>query len=136
MLEFFEDLFAIKDFVPHGSSFLWHPNILWMNVISDIAISFSYISIALSICYIMKNNWRLRRLLFFALGAFLFMGGIIHIMSIVVIWYPVYRLQAVIKVLMAGIALSTAILLLPVMLKTVTIYCRILDQEDLTEERQ
>jgi hypothetical protein len=129
---FFEDLFDIKNFMPQGSCFLWYPNILWMHVISDIAIAFSYLSIALSICYIMKNNRRLRNLTFIMLAVFILMCGLTHLMNVIIMWYPVYRLAAVLKAATAGVAVAAAILLLPVMLKTVTIYCRILDQEDLT----
>jgi hypothetical protein len=45
MLEFLRRLLE-PDFLPHGTFYLWPPVVLWLNVISGLAISLAYYAIA------------------------------------------------------------------------------------------
>lgn len=44
------------DFMPHGHCYLWTPEILWLNVVSDIVISLAYFTIPLAIYYFVKQR--------------------------------------------------------------------------------
>ena len=50
MGESLESLFR-SDYMPHGHCYLWKPEILWLNVISDVLITFAYFSFPIAIYY-------------------------------------------------------------------------------------
>ena len=51
MVEFFTQLFSAAGFEPHGHSFLWQSDILWLHVLSDLGIALAYYSILLALCW-------------------------------------------------------------------------------------
>ena len=112
MLEFFRRLLE-SDFMPHGYCFAWKPDILWLNVTSDALIALSYFLIPFTLIYLL----RARRDLDFGwmaglFGLFILSCGATHILGIVTIWNPLYRLDGVVKAITALASLPTAILLM------------------------
>ncbi|HME05687.1 MAG TPA: ATP-binding protein [Bryobacteraceae bacterium] len=101
-----------SDFMPHGYCIRWEPDILWLNVISDALITASYLCIPLLLVSIIrKRNDIPFRWMFLAFGMFILACGATHAMSIVTLWKPVYRLEALIKAVAAIASVSTAICL-------------------------
>lgn len=112
MLEFVRPLLE-SDFMPHGYCFGWKPDILWLHVTSDALIAFSYFLIPFTLIYLM----RARRDFEFGwmatlFGAFILSCGATHVLAIVTLWHPVYRLEGVVKAATALASMPTAVLLI------------------------
>lgn len=99
-------------FLPHGYCFEWRPDILWLNVISDIVIATAYFSIPVLLALYLKKRPDLQfRGLFFLFALFIFFCGVTHLFSIFVIWNPQYGIHGLLKAATAIVSLITAIVL-------------------------
>ncbi len=111
MVNFIQRFFGTDDFMPHGMCFLWRPDMIAAHVISDVVIAVSYFSIPVFLYYFarrragMANIWVLH-----LFAAFILLCGLTHVMGVVVLWFPEYGTQAIIKILTAIISAITAIL--------------------------
>ncbi|MFZ1121427.1 MAG: hypothetical protein WAN81_14470, partial [Candidatus Binataceae bacterium] len=105
--EFFSKLFS-PDFMPHGSCYLWQPEIVWLHATSDSLIALSYYLIPLVLIYFVRKrtdlpfNW-----IFVMFGIFILGCGTTHIMEVWTLWHPVYRLSGVIKAFTAVVSVAT-----------------------------
>ncbi len=115
MLDFLRKLF-VSDFMPHGTCYLWDPAVLWLNVTSDAVIAISYYAIPV---LLFTFVWRRRDLnfhwIFVAFGAFILLCGTTHVLGIWTVWHGTYRLDGLIKALTAVASVGTALLLIPVL---------------------
>ncbi len=90
----------------------WQPGIVWLHVISDALIVLAYFSIPGLLAWVVRKrrdipfNWML-----LAFGTFIFACGATHVMDIVTLWIPLYRLEGVIKAITAIASVTTAIAL-------------------------
>jgi signal transduction histidine kinase len=120
MWAFMLKLFSDVGFMPHGHCFLWTPGVLWPYVISDTLIAGAYYSIPLSLWYVLKKRTDLPFSWLASLFAvFIFACGTTHLMGVIDIWNPLYRLDAAIKVITSVVSVLTAVLLyykMPVLL--------------------
>jgi two-component system cell cycle sensor histidine kinase/response regulator CckA len=112
MLEYLSRLLE-SDFMPHGYCFGWKPDILWLHVTSDALIALSYLLIPFTLIYLL----RVRRDLDFRwmaglFGLFILSCGATHVLGIVTLWHPVYRLEGLVKAITAAASLPTAVLLI------------------------
>src|ERR1700730_15486453 len=95
--------------MPHGACYLWRPEIVWLHAISDGFITLSYYLIPVFLIYFVVKrkdlpfNW-----IFVMFGLFIFGCGTTHLMEVVTLWHPVYRLAGVIKALTAVVSIATA----------------------------
>jgi hypothetical protein len=109
--------------MPHGHCYLWQPEIVWLNVISDVIITVSYYAIPIVLAYIVvKGRSRLpfnRTFLLFAL--FILACGTTHLMEIVNIWKSEYVLSGLIKAITAAVSILTAISLIPIIPKVIAV---------------
>lgn len=100
--------------MPHGFCFQWQPIILWLTVLSDLLIFLAYLSIPIALGYFVYKRKDLQnRWLFILFSAFIFSCGMTHLLGAVNIWFPLYGLAALTKLITALISLVTAILLWP-----------------------
>jgi signal transduction histidine kinase len=107
-------LFSGVGFMPHGHCFLWTPGVLWTYVVSDTIIACAYYSIPLSLWYFLRKradipvpfSW-----LASLFAVFIFACGTTHLMGVIDIWNPLYRLDASIKALTGAASILTAIFL-------------------------
>src|SRR5689334_21284227 len=110
LMVFLKRLFT-QDFMPHGHCYFWRPDILWLNVFSDLGITLAYYSIPVVLIYfVLKRkdipfNW-----MFVMFGSFIFLCGTTHLINILTTWVPVYRFEAIVKLITAAVSLSTAFL--------------------------
>lgn len=112
MLEFFRKLFA-TDFIPHGHCYLWRPEIVWLHAVSDGLTALAYFIIPLALVHLVRKRRGLAfDWMFVLFGVFILACGATHLMSIVTLWHPVYRLDGVIKAVTALASVPTAFLLL------------------------
>ena len=112
MLEFFRRLFE-SDFMPHGYCFAWRPDILWLHVSSDALIALSYYIIPGALIYLVRARRDIAFQWMFSLfGLFILSCGATHVLGIVTLWHPVYRLEGVVKAITALASLPTALMLI------------------------
>lgn len=85
---------------------------LWLNVISDGLIAASYFSIPFSLAFFVwkRKDLEFRRL-FVLFGAFILACGTTHLLGIVILWKPIYWLDAGMKAVTAVVSMLTAIAL-------------------------
>ena len=107
-------LLGRSGFLPHGYCFTWSPGLLWSMVVSDAIIACAYFSIPVAIIsYVRRRPEASTTWLAWLFSAFIFACGVTHVMDIWTIWQPDYAVQALSKMLTAGISLVTAIMLWP-----------------------
>lgn len=115
MLTFFSQLFQ-ADFMPHGMCYLWRPDVLWLNVISDGLIAAAYFAIPVLLVELVRRRKHLTfHWMFWMFAAFILLCGSTHLLSIVIVWKPIYRFDGFIKLLTGVASITTAIVLLKLM---------------------
>jgi PAS domain S-box-containing protein len=110
----FASLFGMN-YLPHRYCYLAQPWLIWSNVTMDALIAASYVVIFSCLFWIAG---RLRRFpeihaflwVFIAFGIFIVACASTHLMEVVTIWWPLYRLSVAFKVLCAASSVATAIL--------------------------
>ena len=104
LLSFFDSEY----FMPHGHCFLWQPGILWLHILSDSAIVFSYYTIPLALAYFV---WKRKDLpfgvVFWLFAAFILLCGTTHLLSIWVLWHPDYAAEGIVKAATGLVSLAT-----------------------------
>lgn len=101
-----------SDFFPHGYCMRWQPGLIGLHVVSDALIAIAYFCIPLALFYFVRRrkdvpfHW-----MFICFAAFILSCGATHLMGIVTLWQPVYRLDGIIKALTAVASIVTAIYL-------------------------
>lgn len=105
--------------MPHETCYLRDPKLVWLHVITDLLIGAAYVSISVTLAYIVYKasrdipfNW-----VFLAFGLFIVSCGFTHFMEVWVIWDPVYWLSGYVKAITAAASVATAAALLPLVPK-------------------
>ncbi len=103
--------------LPHEVCFLQQPKLIWLHVVSDLLIGIAYVSISVTLGYLVYKasqdlpfNWVL-----LAFGLFIVSCGLTHFMEVWVVWNPVYWLSGYVKMVTAAASVATAIALLTLM---------------------
>ncbi len=110
---FWEQLLS-SDFMPHGHCYYWDPSVVWLHVISDVLTSAAYYSIPVALFVFVRRRRDLAfPSIFWLFAAFILACGTTHVLNIVTLWHPVYRLEGVIKAVTGGVSVVTAIVLWP-----------------------
>ena len=109
MASILSKIFTQENFFAHGFCLLWDPALLWLHVISDAIIAISYYTIPFALIYFITKRQDLAFRGIFALtGAFILACGTTHVMAVLTLWYPVYWLDGMVKLLTASISIGTA----------------------------
>jgi PAS domain S-box-containing protein len=133
MLEFFIKLFAV-DFMPHVYCLRLN-EVIWLHVISDAMIALAYLAIPLVLVSLVRRRKDLAFSGVFVLfGVFILACGATHILGIVTLWQPMYRLEGVVKAITAIASVLTAIATYRLLPQAVAIPGQAMLQ-DLVEER-
>ncbi|WP_437977815.1 ATP-binding protein [Sorangium sp. So ce295] len=136
MLESAHSLFA-TEFMPHGHCYFWQPGMVWLQVITNLAIGFAYLSISLTLAHLVR---RIRDIpfqwVYFAFGTFIVACGFTHFMDVWVIWQPLYWLDGALRAITAIASVGTAILLVPLFPKVVALAgaARVTREDELRRE--
>ncbi len=118
---FFANLFS-TDFVPRLQCVGDRPEVVWLHVASDAAIALSYYSIPLALGYFLfKRRDLVFSWIFVLFAMFILACGTTHIFNIIAFWYPMYRLDGVVKALTGGISLVTAVALWPLIPRAINL---------------
>lgn len=106
----------LEHYVPRQECMFYEPDVIWTNAISDAVIALSYYSIPLALFFFVRKRKDLEfKWVFVLFALFILACGTTHIMSVIAIWHPYYRLDGWIKAVTAAVSLVTAILLWPLM---------------------
>jgi hypothetical protein len=109
------DWFGANTYIPHGFCMAWEPDLVAAVLLSNGLIALAYMCIASAL--VVKASepapvmpaW-----LYWGFAAFIFFCGISHVLDDVTLWFPVYRLQAVVLAITALVSLFAAMLPLSV----------------------
>lgn len=114
MWEWITSLFSANGFMPHGYCLTWSKQLLVTMVVANGLVALAYFSIPIALYRFVRLQPQLgHRAIFMMFSAFIFACGTTHIMGIVNIWYPLYRLDAAIMAVTAGVSIATATMLWP-----------------------
>lgn len=109
-------LFAVKDYIPHGYCLSWSPNLVMIYAISDLLIFIAYFSMPLALAYFARRRadfpyqW-----LLWLFAAFIMACGTTHLMGAIVLWTPLYGLDALLRAATALLSVITAAVLWPLL---------------------
>jgi signal transduction histidine kinase len=101
----------VTDFMPHVYC-LRIPSLIWLHALSDGFVALSYVLIPAALIHLIRKrrdivfHW-----MFVLFAVFILSCGATHVMGIVTLWEPVYRLDGLIKAITAITSLPTAFLL-------------------------
>jgi hypothetical protein len=113
---------SIWGFMPHGHCYLWLPSLVLTESLTNVLIGVAYVSISLTLARIIM---RIRDLpferMYAAFGVFIVTCGMTHFFDCITIWYPLYWLDAAVRVVTAIASVGTAILLLPLVPKAIAL---------------
>ncbi|MBD9355229.1 PAS domain S-box protein [Methylomonas albis] len=107
-----------NNFMPHGYCLSWSPGLLWTFVISDGLIFLCYFLLPVALGYFARRRQDfpyIRVLWLFVV--FILACGTTHLMDVVVIWEPLYSLDAFTKVVTAIVSVVTVAVLIPLIPK-------------------
>ncbi|MDB5257423.1 MAG: evgS [Chitinophagaceae bacterium] len=115
-------LFDTASFMPHGHCYFWQPEIVWSHAISDAIIAISYFMIPYALVKLIRKRPDMKyKNMFLLFGIFIVACGTTHILSIINIWTPLYRLDALVKIITALASLPTAIILIRIIPEAIKI---------------
>jgi PAS domain S-box-containing protein len=103
------------DYVPQRYVYLAHPWLIWSNVTMDALIAASYIVIVACLFWVLARLSRFPEIhsllwVFIAFGLFIGACASTRVMDVLNLWWPLYRLSVVVKVVCAASSVATAIL--------------------------
>jgi len=106
-------IFSSDGFMPHGHCYSWNQGVLFLQVISDVVTALAYFSIP----WVLMRFVRRRKDLEFSsiyiwFAIFIVSCGMTHLSDILIVWFPLYWLQGLIKAVTAVSSAITAVLLL------------------------
>ncbi len=122
LLEFFRYLFNTDNYPARWFCGSWSSEIGWLTISSDLIIWLAYTSIPISLIYFIYNKPGAPFLrIFYLFGGFILSCGFTHLIESIIFWYPVYNLQAYLKLITAIISTITAIVLIKVIPKALNL---------------
>jgi hypothetical protein len=105
------DWFGANANIPHGFCMAWEPDLVAAVLLSNGLIALAYMFIAGWLVFKaiepapVMPSW-----LYWGFAAFIFCCGASHILDDVTLWFPVYRLQALVLAITTLVSLFTAML--------------------------
>jgi PAS domain S-box-containing protein len=102
-------------YLPHRYCYLAQPWLIWLNVTMDGLIAASYVLIFACLFWIahrLRHAAKIRTFLwvFAAFAIFIVACASTHLMEVVTVWWPVYRLSVAFKMACAAASVTTAVL--------------------------
>src|SRR5579871_6371361 len=93
---------------PRGACLSWQPELIWLNVVSDAFVAGAFFTIAVVFAVFV---WRRRqqvmfRGVFWVFALFAAFCAVTRLLSILTIWVPAYDIEAIVKGLLAPVALA------------------------------
>lgn len=118
----FLSFFSSEAFMPHGHCYLWEPTLLWLQVFSNGSIALAYISISITLAYLVYRVGDLPfKAMYLAFGVFIVTCGITHLLDVWVIWHPDYWVDGMVRGVTAIASVGTALFLPPLVPKALAL---------------
>ena len=100
----------------------WSPTLGWLTITSDLAIFAAYTALPLTIAWYVRQRRDVPfPLVFWLFGAFIFACGATHLLETVIFWYPLYPVQALLKLFTAVVSIATVIAVAAIMPQALSI---------------
>lgn len=105
---------VLNGFLPHGYCISWSPPLLATYVVSDALIALSYFSMPIAMGYFATRRKDFPyKWLIWMFAAFILSCGTTHLLGTIILWRPIYWIDAALKAVTAGVSLATAVALWP-----------------------
>jgi signal transduction histidine kinase len=109
MKEFLKKLFDYQDYQPQGSAYLWQDEVLWLAVVGNALLGLSLILLPVMLFMIVSRRSDLvSRNTLYLLTVFLLVCGLDRLLRVLVIWVPLFRLEALLNFLGGLLAVAGA----------------------------
>lgn len=110
MSQLLENIFSPKQYMPHGSCYLWQTSLISLHVISDFLIALAYFSIPAMLIYFVcqRRDIPFNRV-FLLFSLFIVSCGFGHLIDIWTLWHPAYWLSGVEHAFTALVSCYTAL---------------------------
>lgn len=106
-----QPLSLFDDLTPHGYCLLWDPMLIWSHLLSDIAIAGAYLSIPAALVIVARRRPDLNPFgIFYFFAAFIILCAVTHVFGMLTLWFPLYSVEAVAKVMTAVVSVATSVL--------------------------
>ncbi len=110
MLEFLNNLFTPRSYIPHGHCYLWQTPLVALHLVSDALIAIAYLSIPTMLIYFVYKRRDIAFSSIFAMfGAFIVLCGVGHLLDVWTLWHPDYWLSGIERALTALVSCYTAL---------------------------
>lgn len=109
-----EKLFSLTDFLPHEHCFLQNKYTLLWFIIGNLGIALAYFAIpAYLLTFVLRHKDKINgyKSILVLFATFIISCGITHGFSIIGLWYPYYRLEALWSVWTASVSIATIFVL-------------------------
>jgi signal transduction histidine kinase/CheY-like chemotaxis protein len=116
-------------FMPHGMCFQWQPDLLVLHAGADLLIAAAYFSIPAAMLLLLRGRDDVPRGVFLLFVSFILLCGVTHLASMVVIWIPAYYVEGIFKLATAGVSVTTAFVLWPLLPRALSVPSRTAMQE-------
>ncbi len=114
MIEELNRYLALSGYLPHGYCISWSKPLVLTYVLSDVLIFLSYFSMPVALGYFAQRRRDFPyRWLLWMFAAFIMACGATHLMGAIVLWLPLYRIDAFLKAVTAFVSVVTAVMLWP-----------------------
>ncbi len=118
---FLMNLFS-TDFVARAECVGQRGEVIWLHVVSDAAIALAYFAIPLALVALMRRRKDLEFGWMFAMfAAFILACGTTHVFNVLAFWWPMYRLDGLVKAGTGAVSIATAIALWPLIPRAVAL---------------
>ena len=108
--------FDSSSLLAHGTCLFWRPDLLWLHVISDLAIGLAYYSIPVALLVFLARRRSVEFTgLIVLFAAFIIACGTTHFFSVWTLWHADYAAEGLAKALTAVISVVTAVLIWPML---------------------
>ncbi len=110
MFQLLENIFSPKQYMPHGSCYLWQTSLISLHVISNALIALAYFSIPAMLIYFVcqRRDIPFNRV-FLLFSLFIVSCGFGHLIDIWTLWHPAYWLSGVENAFTALVSCYTAL---------------------------
>lgn len=109
-------LFGAAAFMPHGYCLLWRPDLVAVHAVADALTAAAYFSIPGAILIYRRHRQDLPYSWIGMLFAAFILGcGLTHVANLATLWWPIYGAEGLLKLATAGISVTTAVVLWPLL---------------------
>jgi PAS domain S-box-containing protein len=109
-------------YMAHGYCLLWKPWLVALHAGADFLIFAAYFAIPVAIWIFVSRRPSLEmKSLARLFAAFILWCGFTHLVNLVTLWWPIYEFQGLVKAITAGISVTTAVVIFPLIPKALAL---------------